>query len=285
MTTRHAPDPGPFTRLTRRARAAPRHAWRAVQAAVRPYARAPVIVLGNQKSGTSAIAALLAARAGRSATIDLRHEEAVPSFHRVHDGRLAFAAFARRNKLDFTRAIIKEPNLTLLAPELRTFFPGARFVFVVRDPRQNIRSILNRLRIPGDLEHLRLEHRREVNETWSLVLDGRWLGLTGDTYIEQLAARWNRLADVYLEQPDRMTLCRYEDFLADKAGCIDDLARGLGLPLRRDIGDQLDRPFQPPGDRAVTPEAFFGAANLRRIETICGPRMRRFGYAASAAPS
>ena len=45
-----------------------------------------------------------------------------------------------------------------------------------------------------------------------------------------------------------------------------------------DVQDELDRPFQPAGDRSVTWIDFFGPQNLARIESICGEEMRALGY-------
>ncbi|NEP45581.1 MAG: hypothetical protein F6K35_42755, partial [Okeania sp. SIO2H7] len=114
----------------------------------------PILVLGNQKSGTSAIAALLAEMTDLSVTIDLRKEIPNPTYDKIIKGELTFSEFVQLNKLDFSRDIVKEPNLTLLDRELAEYFPNSDFVFVIRDPRDNIRSILNRLQLPGNLTKL-----------------------------------------------------------------------------------------------------------------------------------
>src|SRR5882724_5729315 len=95
----------------------------------------PVFILGNQKSGTSAIATLLAEATGLSLTLDILPEIKNPRYPQVVRGELRFRDFVRRYKLCFSRHIIKEPNITLLHDRLRAYFPEAQFVFVVRDPR------------------------------------------------------------------------------------------------------------------------------------------------------
>ncbi|MEJ2720910.1 MAG: sulfotransferase, partial [bacterium] len=248
---------------------------RSITAKINP---APIIVLGNQKSGTTAIAALLAEAAGLSVALDLYREFNTPVIDRIKTGDLTMKAFVKRNKLDFSRDIIKEPSLSVFFPELVAYFPDARFVMVIRDPRDNIRSMLNRLGVPGTAEKLTEEFKSGITRAWELIIDGGWLGLDGANYIEMLAQRWNYIADSYLAQKDQMTLLQYEVFLEDKPGAISRLADRLGLEIRHDIRDRVDHQFQPAGDRSVSWLDFFGPVNLARIETICRQRMKPFGY-------
>jgi len=240
----------------------------------------PVFVLGNQKSGTTAIAALLAERVGASVTLDILQGLMEPVESRLHAEAIPFAEFLRNNEDALSRDIVKEPRLTFLYDELAESFPESKFVFIVRDPRDNLRSILNRLVIPGHLRQLEMRHLEGVDPVWMRVLDGRWLGLEGDNYIEMLAARWNRAAEIYLAHSDRIALVRYEDFLEDKIGEITRLATRLGFEPIHDIADRIDVQYQPRGDREVSWPAFFGPENLARIERTCGDVMERFGYRA-----
>ena len=255
---------------------AKRAAWFSVGRLARLPER-PVIVLGNQKAGTTAIAALLARRAGLPATLDFRYLS--PAWLRsVHDGTVDVRSFVGRYRLDFSRPVVKEPHLSLLHSELEAAFPGAQFVMIVRDPRDNIRSILNRLGLPGHLDRLGPDWDHGVNELWRLVVDGGWAGIGGPTYIQSLAARWSRIADVFLDRPGSFALVRYEDFLADKEGTVTDLAVRLGLPLRNSVADAVDTQYQPRGDRTVGWSEFFGPDNLARIEATCRVRLVALGY-------
>lgn len=239
-----------------------------------------IIVLGNSKSGTTVIAALLAEYGGLSVTLDFWPRLRRPStLAAVHAGRLPFDRFVRRFRADFSRDVVKDPHLTFLYPQLAERFPRARFVMVIRDPRDNIRSILNRLDLPGDLDDLDPGAYHGMRPLWEGILKSPWLGVTG-SYIERLAARWSLGAGVYLENPDRMALIRYEDFVADKMGAIAGLATRLGLSGRGRIEDKLDTRFQPPGDRSVGWQEFFGRVNLAAIERICEDEARSLGYMA-----
>lgn len=239
---------------------------------------APIFVLGNQKSGTTAIAALLAETTALSATLDLQWENQHWDYDRLVSGGTLFKDFLDRNRHEFSKALIKEPNLTIFFSELAETFSSAKFIFIARDPRDNLRSILNRMGIPGNLKQLDASHVTGLPLGWQRILEPGWLGLTGDRYIEVLASRWNFISDTYLRQPEKFILLRYEDFVADKLGVIQKLSIQLGLEPLRPIHHLLDVQFQSRGDRDVPLPVFFGEENLNSIEKICGERMKKLGY-------
>lgn len=249
--------------------------------ALTPFVRAnedAIIVLGNSKSGTTVIAALLAEYGRLSVTLDfwprLRRPETLAA---VHSGALPFDRFVRRFRADFARDVVKDPHLTFLYPQLSERFPGARFVMVVRDPRANIRSILNRLKLPGDLPDIGPDDYRSMRPLWEGILKSPWLNVEG-SYVERLAGRWASGARVYLQNRGAIELIRYEDFVADKMGAIAGLATRLDVENRGRIEGKLDTRFQPPGDRTVGWREFFGDRNLAAIERLTEPEARALGY-------
>lgn len=237
----------------------------------------PIFVLGNQKSGTTIIAALLAEYAGLPATLDLRFPSAsrLPA---VYDGTIPLSKFVERRAWYFSRGVIKEPGLTFLYPELTALFPQAQFVMIVRDPRDNIRSLLNRLEIPGHLKHVDQDRLEEVGSVWNHIVDGTALGAKGENYIETLAIRWNRAAEIYLCNERFIHLVRYEDFLEDKEGQIAHLARRLGQPQVNDISKETEVQYHPQGNRDIPWSEFFSAQNLARIGRVCEENMSALHY-------
>lgn len=236
----------------------------------------PVIVLGNQKSGTSAIAHLLADAAGLSKTVDIPPLWP-PTFNDIMQGRTTLAEVIRGNKSYFSTRLIKEPNLTFMVDQVMTNFPRATYVFIVRDPRDNIRSLLNRRKVPGDLPQAHADMIVPLPGRPRVTIAADIWGSLDDHYIVTLAKRWCKAVENYQLFHDQMRLVRYEDFCGDKAVYIQALAHELGLEARHDISGRVDVQYQPAGDRSVSYEAFFGD-NLRYIETICGDYMAEFGY-------
>jgi hypothetical protein len=236
---------------------------------------APIFILGHAKSGTTAIASLLSKATGQPVTID-------PLFRIDPDGDLQQQLFSQELHLDelvqaykfyFSTPINKDPKLTFFYDELCQCFPLAKFIFVIRDPRDNIRSFLNRRGIPGNLDKL-----PEDKHQWI----GNLPPIAGKNYIEKLANRWNLAADTYLNHQDKFTLSRYEDFARDKVGTIHSLAKEVGLIPSHDISDYVNLEYQPSGDRQVSWSEFFKTENLNLIETICSQRMNFFGYSLSS---
>jgi hypothetical protein len=264
--------------------------WRLADARLRSLAVQPhpdpVIVLGCQKAGTTAIAALLARHLDLPATLDM--PALVGRVGRLDAEPALLGAFVRRFGWYFSRPVIKESWLTFAQAELRRLFPTAAMVLVVRDPRDNIRSILDRLDLPGDREDM-AEDLEYLPAGWrELFGAARRPGGAGLHYIDALADRWCRAAEIAGRAADdpRLVMLRYEDFMADRAGSVAALADRLGRLGRRDIAGEVVRDFQPRGrSRGVPWLTVFGAGNLARIERRCAAGMARLGYAPAAAPS
>lgn len=243
---------------------------------------APVFVLGHQKSGTTAIGALLAAHMGVPATLDLFYRLGDFSIEdKVFSGELPFAEFLSAHRRFFRNPVIKDPSFTFFDLELRKFFPSAAFLFVVRDPRDNIRSILNRLQISGTERELgarEVQDALDANPGWRSILEGRNPPIAGGSLVEILARRWRRSLAPLLERPSEFVQVRYEDFCAGKAETIGALCEALGREGWVDIGGMVDRQFQGKGDNSATWTTFFGAENLRTISSICEEQLALLGY-------
>lgn len=243
----------------------------------------PIIILGHQKSGTSAIAALLSEATDKSVTIDIvPRKNGIAPYLREDLFKTDFllSNFIQKNAYYFSTDIIKEPDLTFHYEGLLNYFPKAKFIYVIRDPRHTIRSILNRLKIPGNLQVLDDTYKQDLRhlKLWELMIEGNFPHVSGKNYIEKLAHRWNLAAEVYLQYKNNMQMVRYEDFAKDKIGVINRLARQVELEPIHDISNKLNVQYQPRGNHKVSLIEFFGVENLNQIESICGDKMGYFGY-------
>lgn len=236
--------------------------------------RSVLFVFGNQKSGTSAIAGLLAEATGQTLITDFAGAQE-PFIGELIRGETAATDFVKRNAWAFSAQMVKEPSLTFAAPALMECFASKRAVMVLRNPWQNIRSILERVDVKGDADRL-IPGQRRLNRTWRSILAGSDLGLPPAHYIDILAQRWLKAAQIAQTLGNRAVTIRYEDFSEHKRETIETLARDLGLPVVADISEKLDHQFQPRG-RGADPKEFFGQ-NYARIAAICGTEAAQLGY-------
>ena len=237
----------------------------------------PLFVFGNQKSGTTAIAALLAAATGKSVILDFAGATGQHARQLIQK-EISVEKFSRRNAWAFSHEIIKEPNLTFAAPELMAYFGTRQAIFIVRDPRENLRSMLQRLKLRGDQNELSAAQLRRLNPTWRNILTGVDLGLSRDHYVSVLAKRWVRALEIFAQLKEQLVLIRYEDFNSNKIETIQFLAHAFGFIVTNDISSLLDRAYQP---RAAVPTnllEFFGRDNLARINEICAGQILNFRY-------
>lgn len=239
----------------------------------------PLFVLGNPKSGTTIVAKLLSKATKKSLTSDIKSIiEHTPL--KLDFKLLSFNSFIKKHKYEFSKEIIKEPFLSFYTDELIKAFPNAKFIWIVRDPYQNIRSILNRLNIPGNLEDIKFNNITELKKSpaWRLNLQSKMFGYNSSNYIEAMAYRWNHAINIYKKNIDKITLVKYEDFLLDKKTYIDNLVLELGFTLKRDISNSVDIQYQPKGNSKIDLKEFFGIENYKMITRICNKNMKEIGY-------
>jgi hypothetical protein len=115
------------------------------------------------------------------------------------------------------RLLEKTPKNALRIPFLLEVFPDARFVFLHRDPRPNLSSIIEAWRSGGWVTYRQLP---DWEGEWSLLLPPGYPAYRGRPLEEIAAFQWaeaNRtiLDDLAGLPADRWTTLRYEDFVAD----------------------------------------------------------------------
>ena len=250
-----------------------------------------IFLLGHPKAGTTVIAALLSQISGKTVIMDpiFRINKSVFLRQKLHANRLKFERFIKTHQYCFAADLVKDPYLIFFCDELLKHFPEAKFVFINRDPRDQIRSILNRLEIPGNLRELELNYREKLpklpkGSDWPQIIEGLLPPISGNNYIERLAHRWNLAVDIYQANRDCLIYIRYEDFLLNKVDFIKELAKKIQLEPTHNISNRVDFQYQPRGDRHITWIDFFGEDNLFKIESICKERMKLFDYQSSHSP-
>jgi len=143
------------------------------------------------------------------------------------------------------RLLEKTPKNALRIPFLNALFPDASFVFLWRDPRESIASIMGAWRSGKWKTYNGLEG---FAGPWSLLLPPGWRELSGKPLEEIAAYQWqstNRIAleDLASLAPERWTTMRYGDFLADPKTQITRLCRFLGIEIDRSLAQRLSAPL------------------------------------------
>ena len=140
------------------------------------------------------------------------------------------------------RMLEKTPKNALRVPFFDSAWPDSRFVFLYRDPRQTIASMIEawmsgRFRtypgLPG-----------WTGRPWSLLLVPGWRSLVGKPLQEVVAHQWKATMERLIEDlgrlpRDRVRVVHYSSVVDSPGATIDALARSLDLEWDQQLGDQL----------------------------------------------
>lgn len=151
------------------------------------------------------------------------------------------------------RMMDKTPKNALRVPFLAKVFPEARFVFLQRDARQVLSSMIEAWQsgrfgtYPGLPDWPSLP--------WSLLLVPGWRELKGRALPEIVAAQWARTMTILLDDlealpPERVSVVRYDALQRAPQPTLAGLCDALGLGWDRNAGSELPLSWTtvtPPG--------------------------------------
>jgi hypothetical protein len=128
----------------------------------------------------------------------------------------------------------KTPKNSLRVPFLARVFPEARFIYLYRDPRQVLSSMIEawtsgRFRTYPQLPGW-------TGAAWSLLLVPGWRELIGRPLQEVVAAQWNAATRLLIDDlealpTERCTIARYDALVADPTAEIRRLHEAVGLDM------------------------------------------------------
>jgi hypothetical protein len=192
------------------------------------------------------------------------------------------------------RYLDKTPRNSLRVPYLQALYPKAVFVFVVRDGRAAVSSLMTGWESGGDLfpgldVGVPLAIDGYLGTEWKFVLPGGWRNYaTGRTLAEVCAFQWRACTEALLDargrsDPDRWVLTRYEDLVGKPEQEARRLLADLRLPEADDVlahARRLDEhvtktitPPQPDKWLIEHPDA------VEAVLPMIRPTMERLGYA------
>ncbi|MEO6926152.1 MAG: sulfotransferase [Rhodanobacter sp.] len=140
------------------------------------------------------------------------------------------------------RMLEKTPKNALRVPFLARLFPEAHFVYLHRDPRQTLSSMLEAWQSGRFRTYPQLPDWS--GPTWSLLLIPGWRELIGRPLPEIVATQWETTTRILLDDlaaipADRRHVVRYDALLADPGAEVARLADTLGFGWDRPVDGEL----------------------------------------------
>jgi len=164
------------------------------------------------------------------------------------------------------RMLEKTPKNALRIPFLAAAFPEARFVYLYRDPRPTLASMIEGWRSGAFRTYPGLPGWTGLD--WSFLLTPGWRDLVGAPLPRIVASQWaattrTLLDDLEALPRDRWRAVRHEAVLADPQGEITRLCASLDVAWDRRLGREL-----PPSRHTLTaPDAQKWRAHAEALET------------------
>lgn len=187
--------------------------------------------------------------AGVVASNRLTAEDATPSVVAELRRRFATALRDRDGNAPLAAASVrlleKTPKNVLRLPFLQQVFPDARFIFLHRDPRASLSSMMEAWRSGGWVTYRRLTG---WDGPWSMLLPPDYEQLRGRPLEEIVAFQWRAANETILDdlqhvQRDLWTTVSYEDLVQEPRLQIERLLEFSGLSIDPRLAEYLSMPL------------------------------------------
>ena len=262
-----------------------------------PVLDRPIVILSAPRAGSTLLFETLAQAAGVY-TIGGESHQLIESIAALRPGR----GIARSNRLtrsDATSAIVAElrqrfagrihdrdglapgsgasvrllektPKNALRVPFLLEVFPEAQFIFLHREPRANLSSMMQAWRAKGWVTYRQLPG---WPGPWSLLLPPGYERLQGRPLEEIVAFQWRVANETILDDladlpRERWTSLSYEELLRDPRGKVTELLDFTGLGMDPRLEEYLAKPLPLSKHTQTKPEADKWKQNAAEIERV-----------------
>jgi hypothetical protein len=191
--------------------------------------------------------------------------------------RRLFCALPEPERPGAIRLLEKTPRNALRIPFLKSVFPDAKFVFIYRQPRENLASLLDRW-YAQERPTYTLD-----GFGWKFLLVPGWRDLVLKPIPEIAAAQWAIAATSIvndLAKLPRTDWCavRYEDLIANPLAEVSKVCHFAALEMDDHVMDRLNNPL-PLSRSTVTPPS---PDKWRRHEEVLKTILPSVEYAAAA---
>lgn len=272
-------------------------ARRAVAPAHAPAIERPIIILSAPRAGSTLLFETLAQAAGVH-TIGGESHRLIEGINALRPG-LGAVTSNRLTALDATDAIVAElrrrfagrlrdrdgvppapgvaarllektPKNALRVPFFLRVFPDALFIFLHRELRANLSSMMEAWRTDGWVTYRRLAG---WDGPWSLLLPPGYDRLRGRPLEEVVAFQWQAANDTILDDlqavpRERWTSARYEDLLRDPTAEIGRLLAFAGLAMDARLAEYLAKPLPLSRHTQTKPDPEKWRKNAEAIERV-----------------
>jgi hypothetical protein len=221
--------------------------------------------------------------------------DAAPATAALLRGRFAAAVRDREGAAptaDAVRLLEKTPKNALRIPFLASVFPDAQFIYLYRDPRPTLASMMEAWASGKFRTYPQLPGWS--GPAWSLVLVPGWRSWVGAPLAEIVARQWSATTRILLDDLEalpeaRWTAAAYDAFIAAPQAVASGLCRNAGLVWDRDLGSTLPlarntlsapnaEKWRAKADAIAAVAALFEAENARALSVL----ERRAGRTASS---
>jgi LPS sulfotransferase NodH len=262
-----------------------------------PVVERPIIILSAPRAGSTLLFETLAQAAGIY-TIGGESHQLIESIAALRPGR-GVVNSNRLTRRDATTAIVAElrqrfagrirdrdhrapdsgahvrllektPKNALRVPFLLEVFPDAQFIFLQRDARANLSSMMQSWRAQGWITYRQLPGWQGP---WSLLLPPGYERLKGRPLEEIVAFQWRVANETILDDladlpRERWTTVRYEALVADPRAAIAKLLEFCGLAMDARLEAYLSKPLPLSKHTQTKPDPDKWKQNAREIERV-----------------
>jgi len=140
------------------------------------------------------------------------------------------------------RMLEKTPKNALRVPFFDAIWPDAIFLFLYRDPRQSLASMIEAWESGRFVTYPRLPNW--IGNPWSLLLVPGWRDLIGRALANVVASQWAEAMSILVDDLDglpqeKVRAIDYSAFVADPAGEMQRLTQSLGIAFDEPLGQKL----------------------------------------------
>jgi len=200
--------------------------------------------------------------------------------------------FFRRQDIRRLRFIEKTPKNALRLPFMDKVFPDALYIFLFRDVRANLSSMMEAWKARRWVTYPNLKSWQ--GPPWSLLLPPGWQELNGRPLEEICAFQWESANRILLDDLEkiprhRWTTINYQLLLDDPESAVEKLCEFAGLELDDRLRQIVQRPLPLSRLTHTQPAADKWRKNETEIESVLGSlkgieaRLQTLGYARTQA--